>query len=234
MAWVANRREAVPETLTGIRRWSERADELAVEHAADPIRAMRLMLALTVAALAIGIPLGVLVHDDAALWLREGMPGTWLSAAMLLAAGAAARAIHRREPGAPRTLASFWGLSGAILAVLAVVELLQPTQFAGVWLRDHAGAVAPFGIENVDAVLMIVLLIGVGLLLAPRAPVLLRHRKALGLMSVAVAVGVVCQGIDSVVPVGMVEFIVEDGLKALGEPFLVAGYLVALRDHLSA
>lgn len=233
MAWVANRRGTGPDTLTGAAGWSECADALAVEHAAFPLRALRLLLALTVATLAVGLPLGVLVRGDAALWLREGMPGTWLSAAMILAAAVAARAIHRREPGAPRVLASFWGLSTAILLLLAVVELLQPTQFMAHWLADHTDAVVPFGLQNLDALLVILLLVGIAVVLAPRALVLRHHPRAFALLCIAGLAAVGCQAMDSALPGTTAAFVAEDGLKALGEPFLVAGYLMALRDHLS-
>lgn len=234
MAWVDHRGgAAVPATRARVHRWSERADDLAVEHCADPLLTLRRLLLFTAGTLAVGIPLGLVVRGDAALWLREGMPGTWVSGVMLLAAAVAARGAYRREAGHPPVLASFWGLSASILALLVAVELFQPTIFIGHWLEDHGNS-APLGIADVDAMLMILLLAGVGLLLAPRALVLLHHRGALALLAIAVMIGMAVQGIDSIFPVSETEFVIEDSLKALGMPFLVCGYLWALRDHLSS
>nr|MBA3328970.1 hypothetical protein [Solirubrobacterales bacterium] len=151
---------------------------------------------------------------------------------LLLAAAAAARAVHGREAGAPAWHASFWGLSAAILTMLVVVELTQPTVFLGHWLQERAGAVAPFGVTNVDAVLLIMLLLTVALLLARRALVLLGHPRALALFALTGALAVGSQALDSFWPVSDWEFVAEESLKALAEPFLIVAYLVALRGVL--
>lgn len=221
-----------PDVRGRVHRWSRRADDLAVEHAAAPWRALRLLLAASIAGLAVGVPAGILIRDDPALWLREGMPGTWLSGLMLLAAAAAARAAFRRERGHRRWHSSFWGLSAAILGALTAVELLQPTIYVGHWLEDRFGASAPLGIHGVDAVLLMVLMAAVLLALAPRVLVLRHHPRAALLLCVAGVCAVASQGLDSFMPVGEWQFVAEDGLKALGEPFLIAGYLVALRTML--
>lgn len=233
MAWVENRAEAaMPVTLGRLHRWSARADELAVGLAPTPLRALRNLLLFTLATLAVGIPLGELVRGDAALWLREGMPGTWVSAAVLGFTAVIARAALRREAGSPAWHQSFWGLSAAIFALLVCVELLQPTMFASHWLEDRMGAVAPFGIENVDAFLMIAVMLGVALILAPRALVLRRHPLTLGLLCVGAVIAIACQALDSFMPGDELEFVLEDGLKSIGETFILAGFLAGLRDHL--
>lgn len=212
------------------RRWLARADATAVRASAAPALALAALIAVNLGLAALGIPLGMLVADDPAAWFREGMPGTWLSAAELLAAAAVAWAVHTRAAGgAPRRWhADFWGMCAVALAGLTVVELAQPTVFLGHWLEESLGTVAPFGMTNVDATLLVMLLAGLGGVLAYRAAVLLRHPRAAALLVCAVALGLASQGLDSFVPVSAWEFVAEETLKALGEPFLVAGFLVAL------
>ena len=233
MSELVGRTDAVSGLRARVRHWSERADALAVQRSAVPLRTLFGLLAVTFVLAALGLGTGLLLRDDPAAWFREGMPGTWLSAALLLAAAAAARAVYRREAGAPAWHASFWGLSAAILSVLFVVELTQPTVYAGHWLEDRAGAVAPFGITNVDAVLLIMLLATVFLLLARRALVLLQHPRALALFALTGALAVASQALDSFWPVSNWEFVAEESLKATAEPFLITAYLVALRGVLS-
>lgn len=212
--------------------WSQRADAMAVAWSNRPLQALRLLLVVTVVGGVLGSFAGTVVNGDTPAYFRELMPGTWLSAAMLLAAAAAARAAYWREP-AVRLHKSFWGLSAAILALLAVVEVTQPTIFLGKWLERSAGAVAPFGITNVDAALLIALLVTVTLMLLRRAAVLRDHPRALGLFLVAGALGFASQGLDSFFPVREWEFVAEESLKALAEPFLIAGYLTALAAIIS-
>ncbi len=213
-----------------VRELSARADARAVELSARPGAVLGGLLAVSVGLPLIGVPLGELVRDDPPAYFREGMPGTWLSFAILLAAAVVARAAFRREPGSPRWHASFWGLSAGIFALLAVVEIGQPTIYLGRWLETTVGAVAPFEIVNVDAALLIMLLAVVALVLARRALVLLHHPAAAVLLLVGAGLGVGSQVLDSFWKVSSAEFIAEESLKALAGPFVVAGYLVALRS----
>lgn len=214
---------------TTAARWSARADLAAVEHSARPAHALAVLLAAGLGLAAVGIPAGLLVHDDPALYFREGMPGTWLSAAMLLAAAVTARAAHRRERTG-RWHESFWGVSAAVLLALVAVELLQPTIFLGHWLEDSVGAVAPFGFRDLDALLLVLVLAGALALLARHVLDLRGHPVALGLFAVTGALAAASQGLDAFWPVSEWEFVAEEGLKATAEPFLVAAYLVGLAD----
>jgi hypothetical protein len=215
-----------------LRELSARADARAVELSARPGAVLGALLALSAGLPLIGVPLGELVRDDPPAYFREGMPGTWLSFAILLAAAVVARASFRRESGSPRWYSSFWGLSAGIFALLAAVEIGQPTIYLGRWLESAVGAVAPFEIVNVDAALLIMLLVVIALVLARRALVLLQHPVAAGLLIVGAALGVGSQTVDSFWVVSETLFIVEEGLKALAGPFVLAGYLVALRGIL--
>jgi hypothetical protein len=205
------------------------ADALAVRWSFAPGAVLRWLLAANVGLGAAGVSLGLMLRDDPALYFREMMPGTWLSGAQILAAAVIARAIHRREHGGGRRWhESLWGLSAVMLVAFAVVELTQPTVFLGKWLQSHADVRAPLGISDVDAVLLIALLAGAGAVLATRAGALLRHPRALPLFACAGALVAASQAIDATFAVSAWEFVVEDGLKALAEPFLIAGYLVVL------
>ena len=65
--------------------------------------------------------------------------------------------------------------------------------------------------------------------LAPRALVLARYPRALALFAGAAVLAATSQAIDATARVSEWEFVVEDGAKALAGPFLLAGYLAALR-----
>jgi hypothetical protein len=230
MADVAQPRVAPGSRLLArARRLSERADALAVRHSTRPHATLGLLLALSLGLALIGVPAGLLINDDPPAYFREGMPGTWLSAAMLLAAAVAARAVHRREADGPAWHASFWGLSAAILVALTVVELGQPTVFLGRWLEESLAVSAPYGIVNVDAALLIVLLATIVIVLARRALVLREHPGVAALLAAGVMFGVASQALDSFWAVSTWEFVAEESLKAVAGPFVVAGYLAALR-----
>ena len=215
-----------------LRELSDRADARAVELSARPGTVLAAVLAISLGLPLLGVPLGMLVRDDPPAYFREGMPGTWLSFAVLLAIAVAARAAFRRESGAPHWHASFWGLSAGIFALLAAVEIGQPTIFLGRWLEDTLGVVAPFEIINVDAALLVLLLTIVAIVLARRALVLLRHPAAAGLLVVGACFGFGSQVLDSFWAVSDAEFIAEESLKALAGAFVLTGYLVALRGVL--
>lgn len=190
------------------------------------------LLAANVVVATAGVWLGAALLDDPAAYFRELAPGTWLSAAHILAAAVVARAIHRRRSDRSRRwYEDFWGLCAAGLGGLAVVELTQPTVFVGKWLQYDLGLRPPGGVADIDAMLLVALLTVLAGALLPRALVLLAHPRALALFAVGVALGVASQGLDTLWPVSTWEFVVEDGLKALAQPFLVTGFLLVLADR---
>ena len=209
-------------------RWLAAADALAVRYSARPVVVLAWLLAANAVLAAAGVAVGLVVLDDPALYFRELMPGTLLSAAHILAAAVVARAIHRRDPRKRRWLESFWGLSAVLLTALVVVELAQPTVFLSHWLRDDLGLRAPSGIADLDGLLMTFVLAAVAVVLAARALDVLRYPRALALFACAALLGATSQFIDATFRVSAWEFILEDGVKALAGPFLLAGYLVVL------
>lgn len=218
-----------PRTPGLVRRWFERADTIALQHAESPTRALRLLLIITTISMVVGIPIGIAAGDPP-LWLREGMPGTLLSAAMLVAAALVAWSVHKRLQPPVHWYQNFWGLSAVVLTVLAVVEIAQPTAYLGHFLEDDEGWDAPGPIQDIDSVLVMTILALVAVVMVPRALVLLKHRNALIFMVVAVGCVVASTASDALFEATDVEFIVEDGIKAYAGPFLVTAYLWALRD----
>ena len=71
------------------------------------------------------------------------------------------------------------------------------------------------------------------LILLPRALVLRHHPLALVLFTVAFALGMASQSLDSFAPATQLEFVAEETLKMTAEAFLAGGMLVALRDVLA-
>jgi len=169
----------------------------------------------------------VLLGDQAAFY-RELMPGTWLSAALLLFTAATALAIHRAA-GAPGRR-DFWSLSAIVFVVLAVDELAQPTVFISKWLKSEHQIAAPGPFNDIDSILVVALLVGSVALLARHALVLLRHRPTIVLFAVGLVLGALSQTLDSVVEPSRWEFVAEECLKLSAIPFVLAGYLAALRD----
>jgi len=218
-----------PQLVTGrLRRYLATADATAVRFSAKPGAVLAWLVPANALLAAVGVALGLALLDDPALYFRELMPGTLLSAAHLLAAALVARAIHRRDPRGRRWYESFWGLSAVLLVVLVVVELTQPTIFLGKWLQRDVGVRAPSGIVDLDGLLMAVLLVTVAGTLAVRSLDLLRHPRALALFTCAALLGATSQYMDATFRVSAWQFVAEDGAKALAGPFLLAGYLVAL------
>ena len=168
-----------------------------------------------------------LVGDQAAFY-RELMPGTWLSAAILLMTGATALAIHR-DFGAPGRR-DFWSLSAIVFAVLAVDELTQPTVFLSKWLKAEHAVAAPAPFNDVDSILLVTLLVGCLVLLARHALVLLRHRTTLVLFAIGLVLGAASQTLDALVEPSKWEFVAEECLKLSAIPFVLAGYLAALKE----
>lgn len=204
------------------------ADVVAVRWSASPGRVLSWLLAANLALAGAGIALGDLLLGDPALYFRELMPGTLLSAAHILAAALVARAVHRRDPRGRRWYESFWGLSAVLLSALVVVELAQPTVYLGHWLRDDLGLRAPAGVADLDGLLLAFLLAGIAAVLAARARDVVRQPRVLALFGCAALLGATSQFIDATARVSAWEFVVEDTVKALAGPFLLAGYLVAL------
>jgi hypothetical protein len=205
-----------------------RLDALALRSSAAPGVVLAWLLPANVVLGAAGVAIGLVVADDPALYFRELMPGTLLSAAHLLAAAVVARAIHLRDPAGRRWLDSFWALSAAVLAALVLVELAQPTIYLSHWLRDDLGLRAPGGITDLDGLLMAFLLGAVVVVLASRSRDVFRYPRAVALFACAATLGATSQFIDATVRVSAWEFVLEDSAKALAGPFLVAGYLAVL------
>ena len=204
------------------------ADATAVRYSARPGAVLAWLLAANVVLAVVGVTAGIVLLDDPALYFRELMPGTLLSAAQILAAAIAARAIHLRDGRKRRWPESFWGLSAALLGVLVVVELAQPVVYLSHWLRDDLGLTAPSGIADIDGLLMSFLLAAVAVVLAARARDVLRYPRALALFGCAALLGATSQFIDATFEVSAWEFVVEDTLKALAGAFLLVGYLAVL------
>ncbi len=204
------------------------ADAAAVRYSVRPGVVLAWLVAANAVLATAGVAAGLVVLDDPALYFRELMPGTLLSAAHILAAAVVARAIHRRDRRGRRWLESFWGLSAVLLAALVVVELAQPTIYLSHWLRDDLGLRAPSGIADLDGLLMTFVLAAVAVLLVARARDVLRYPSALAFFACAALLGATSQFIDATFRVSAWEFVFEDGVKALAGPFLLAGYLVVL------
>jgi hypothetical protein len=204
------------------------ADALAVACSAIPTLVLGWLLWANIGLAAAGVAIGVFLFDDSALYFRELMPGTLLSAAHLLAAAFVASAVHRRDRRKRRWFDSFWGLSAFLLTVLVVVELAQPTVFLGKWLQQDLGLRAPSGFVNIDALLVVLLLVAVVSILAAHVLDVVRYPRAIVLFACAALLGATSQFIDSTVRASAWEFVVEDGIKALAGPFLLVGYLIVL------
>jgi hypothetical protein len=195
---------------------------------ARPLALLGRLLASIAALAACFTGFGWVLLDDQAAFYRELMPGTWLSAALLLFTAATALAIHRIAGAAGRR--DFWSLSAIVFVVLAVDELAQPTVFVSKWLKSEHQIAAPAPFNDVDSILVVTLLVGCVALLARHALVLVRHRTTIVLFAIGLALGAASQTLDSVVEPSRWEFVAEECLKLSAIPFVLAGYLAALRD----
>ena len=222
---------AAPPAGAQAARWRglvDRAVAAAGRASNRPLGTLGRILALN-AALAVSFTaFGWALLGDQAAFYRELMPGTWLSATLLLMSGATALAIHRGF-GIPGRR-DFWSLSAAVFAVLAVDELTQPTVFLSKWLKAEHQVAAPAPFNDVDSILLVTLLAGCLALLARHALVLLRHRTTIVLFSIGLVLGAASQTLDSVVEPSKWEFVAEECLKLSALPFVLAGYLAALRE----
>ena len=224
---VADQAGAVPRERRGHELL---ARALARAHAwsAQPYRTTAALVALNLVLIACFAALGQLVFADRAELFRELMPGTWLSVAQLASVALVAWAIHAAEaPGARLRLDNLWGISVVVFCVFAFDEATQLTIF----LADALGAVgalAPAGFKDLDAFLLVVLLLAGGAALLRYGFVFLRYPGAVALLAVGVALGAASQTLDSVLASTSSEFVAEESLKLTAEPFLIGAYLVVL------
>ena len=213
----------------GWRSVVDRAVEASAKASRRPLVLLVQLLA-SIAGLAVCFTaFGWVLLDDQAAFYREGMPGTWLSAAMLLFTAATALAIHRAAGTSGRR--DFWSLSAIVFVVLAIDELTQPTVFISKWLKSEHAITAPAPFNDIDSILVVALLAGSVALLARHALVLLRHRTTIVLFAAGLVLGALSQTLDSVVQPSKWEFVAEECLKLSAIPFVLAGYLAALRDN---
>lgn len=218
----------VAAPAVGLRGVVERTVAAAGTASASPLRTLARILALNASLAVVFTAFGWVLLDDQAAFYRELMPGTWLSAALLLFTAATALAIHRvaSSPGKR----DFWSLSAIVFVALAVDELTQPTVFLSKWLKSEHAIAAPAPFNDVDSMLVVALLVGSAALLARHALVLLRHRSTILLFAAGLTLGAASQTLDSVVEPSKWEFVAEECLKLSAIPFVLAGYLAALRD----
>lgn len=207
----------------------ERAVAASARASSRPLATLAYILALNAALAVAFTAFGWALLGDQAAFYRELMPGTWLSAALLLFTAATALAIHREAgPSAPR---DFWSLSVIVFLVLAIDELTQPTVFLSKWLKSEHQVAAPAPFNDVDSILVVTLLVSCVAVLARHAVVLLRHRTTVGLFAIGLVLGAASQTLDSVVEPSKWEFVAEECLKLSAIPFVLAGYLAALKDR---
>lgn len=215
-----------------VARALARLDRRILLGSAAPLRALAGLLAVTAAASALCAAAGVAAGDEA-LFFREGMPGTWLSVALLALIAYVALSVHAVEhPGRPWH-AGFWGLAAAVFGVFAADEALGTSQLVGTWLNQGLGLSPAAGFNDVGSVLLTLLFAGAALVLAPRALVLLRRPLALVVLAAGAALGAASQALDSFVAPSPWEFVAEETLKLGAEAFLLAGFLAALRAALA-
>jgi len=221
---------ASPVAAPRARRRSvvDRAAAASVSASHRPLGLLAQVLAAIAALAAFFTAFGWAVLGDQAAFYRELMPGTWLSAALLLFTAATALAIHRAAGRPGRR--DFWSLSAIVFVVLAVDELAQPTVFISKWLKSEHAITAPGPFNDIDSILVVGLLVGSIALLARHALVLLHHRTTIVLFTIGLGLGAASQTLDSVVEPSRWEFVAEECLKLSAIPFVLAGYLAALRD----
>jgi len=211
-------------------RWGnavERVVAAAVAASRRPLGTLGRILALNASLAIVFTAFGwLLLHDQAAFY-REAMPGTWLSAALLMFTAATALAVHR-EAGT-RGKRDFWSLSAIVFVALAIDELTQPTVFFSKWLKSEHAITAPAPFNDIDSILIWGLLLGCVAVLARHARVLRRHRTTMALFTVGLGLGMASQTLDSLVEPSKWEFVAEECLKLSAIPFVLAGYLAALK-----
>ena len=219
---------AIAAPRAGSRGMAERVVAAAMTVSERPLAVLSQILAAIALVAACFTAFGWVLLSDQAAFYRELMPGTWLSAGMLLFTAATALAVHRVSGRPGRQ--DFWSLSGIVFVVLAIDELAQPTVFVSKWLDSEHAISAPAPFNDIDAILVVALLAGSATLLARHALVLLRHRTTIVLFAVGLALGAASQTLDAVVEPTRWEFVAEECLKLSAIPFVLTGYLAALRD----
>ena len=218
----------VSAPVPGLRGLVERAVAAAGPASERPLATLGRILALNASLAVCFTAFGWALLDDQAAFYRELMPGTWLSAALLLFTAATALAVHRSAH--TRRKRDFWSLSAIVFVALTVDELTQPTVFLSKWLKSEHAIAAPAPFNDLDSMLVIALLAGSAAILARHALVLLRHRTTILLFAAGLVLGAASQTLDSVVEPSKWEFVAEECLKLSAIPFVLAGYLAALRD----
>jgi hypothetical protein len=182
---------------------------------------LSVLVGINLALLPVFVGAGLALGDQALL-LREGAPGTVLSFALLVAVAVAARAVFLRDG------AVFWRLSAVVFAVFAFDEITQAGMFLSEWLGGEFGVAPASGFNDLDSVLLVLLFAGCGLLLASRAAVLFKYPLTLLLLVIGAVIGAGSQALDSFVTPTEWEFVAEESLKLMAEPFFIAAFLAAL------
>jgi hypothetical protein len=223
--------------LEHLSRWQRllaALDRLATSAAREPLGWLLALLVLNLGLAACFTALGILIFNDRAEFFRELMPGTWLSFAELTLIAVIAWSIHERtaEGSGWRRYDDFWALSTGVFLVLAFDEITQATVFIADWLANVADLSPAAGFRDLDAVLISLLLLGSLLVLAPRAIVLKDHWRSLVLFAIGAGLGVYSEALDAFMKSTSSEFALEETFKLAAEPFLIAGYLMALYDVL--
>ena len=219
-----------PEALQRAQRRLERLARAAADRSTGAVLAALLAIDLCSAAVFTGAGAAT---GDAALFFREGMPGTWLSFAQLGLAAFVAWMVHALERPGGAWHGDFWGLAAAVFAVFALDEILGTSQIIGTWLNQDAGLAPAGDFRDVGSVLLTLLFAGAALVLLPRALDLLRRPLAAALLVAGAALGAGSQALDSFVKASEWEFVAEETLKLGAEAFLLTGFVVALRSALA-
>lgn len=206
----------------------EVSDRLAMRMSVRPLPTLAALIGLSLSLSVCFAVAGRLVGDDA-LFFRELAPGSWVSFAGLLLIAATAGAIHRRDGAGRHWHQTFWGLAAAAFLVFAFDEITQSAIYFS-HLLETFGLTATGGFHDLEAVLLTLGFVAVGLVLLPRAAVLRHHPLALCLLALAVLIGAASQGLDSFARATTSEFVAEETLKLLAEAVFAGGFLVALRD----
>jgi len=215
-------------------RLAERSERLAIAASARPYFALAAILAANTILAGIFVVAGELLFSDPAELFRELMPGTWLSFLELLFVAAIASAIYRHGGGSGRMgFDNFWGLSAAVFALLAFVEITQINRFISDGLSS-LGTLAPEGFIDLDGFLLSVLLAVVAGALLFYVRDLLGHPRAMALMAFGVLIGATSQALDATLATTSAEFVAEESSKLAAEAFVIGGYLVVLQSVVRA
>jgi hypothetical protein len=209
-------------------RLADRSERFAIRLSDRPYAAMAWVLVLNASLAAVFILAGEVIFDDPAEFFRELQPGTWLSFAELLFVASVASAIYRLGGGSGRAgLGDFWGLSAAIFAIFAFLEITQITQFLGKGL-DSLEASAPFGFRDIDAFVLSLLFVAAAVGMLRYIRDLFAHPPAMAVLAVGVLLGAASQTLDSALKSTSGEFVAEECFKLAAEVFLIGGYLIVL------